>query len=472
MKDFPDHIFRGYDLRGVYGKDFDDHFVNELGKGYGTFLKQRRINKIVVGHDVRVSSPDMTRAFIDGVLETGVDVINLGMILTQMMYFAQYKYLTKGGAMITASHNPSEYNGMKLGVGFSDTMISEEIQEFKNIVKSKNFIVAENPGKEIKDDVFPSYKSYLMELFPQKLNFKVVIDGLNATPSKFLPEILRTAGCEVIEQNTELDGTFPLGTPDPTESEVLERLAEGVKEHNADIGFTYDSDGDRVGIVDKNGEMIWNDILVAIFAKDVIEYLPGAGIVYNTLCSKMVSEVIEQEKGRPIIWKTGHSFIKSKLKEERAAFGGELSGHFFFVDNFFGHDDGAYASLRLLNYLQRKNKNIDEVVSELPKYISSPEIKVGCPDNIKFKTVDETIANQLRNIDKDFTDEITIDGIRLDWDTGMIIVRASQNGPYLTVKFEAKSQDEYDELKSEIKRILEEIKVVDFASGVNLGALE
>ena len=274
----------------------------------------------------------------------------------------------------------------------------------------------------------------------------------------------------MIEQNTKPDGNFPVGTPDPTEREVQERLAQRVVQEKADLGFSYDADGDRLGIVDGEGGLIWNDTLVSLYAKDVLENLPHSKIVYNTLCSKQVDDVVRQAGGVPIMWMTGHSFIKAKVAETGAPFGGELSGHFYFVDNFYGHDDGAIASLRLLAYLSRTGKTLKQAIAELPQYISSPEIKVGCPDAIKFQIVSEKIGGEIKKLYPN-AKYVEIDGVRMDTEAEMLICRASQNGPYLTVKFEGKTQAAYDLLKQQINEILHKFPEVDFAKGVNTSAL-
>ena len=301
--------------------------------------------------------------------------------------------------------------------------------------------------------------------------FKVVVDSCAATTGIYLPDILRSVGCDVVEQNTKPDGNFPVGTPDPTEHDVQTRLAKRVVKEKADFGFSYDADGDRIGVVDGTGRLIWNDILVAIFAKDVISALPGSKIVFNTLCSKVVSDVITQSGGVPVMWKTGHSFIKAKVREERAPFGGELSGHIYFVDNFYGHDDGAIATLRLLAYLTRVGKSLAQVVDELPKYVSSPEIKVGCPDAVKFAIVSEKIGGEIKKLYPN-AKYVEIDGVRMDTENEMLIVRASQNGPYLTVKFEGKTVEVYDMLKKQVSEILRKFSEIDFSTGVNTKALE
>lgn len=462
-------IFRGYDIRGVAGEDLSEDVYYTLGRAYATFLHQRRIQEAAVGRDNRLTSESFTKAFITGLNDGGINTIDMGLSLSQIVYFSSYHYKTKGSAMVTASHNPGEYNGLKLGVGYSDTMISEEIQYMRQLVEKGEFV--EGTGTNREDDAFPAYKQDLLKHFSLGKKWKVVVDACNTTSGKFYPDILRAAGCDVIEQNTELDGNFPLGVPDPTEVEVLDRLAEGVKKAGADIGFAYDTDGDRMAVVDENGQVLWMDSIVALFAQDVLDYLPGAPIVYNTLCSRQVTEAIEKSGGTPVMWMTGHSFIKAKIKEARSPFGGELSGHIFFMDNFYGHDDGAYASLRLLQYLERTNQTLGEATSKLSIYVSSPEIKFGLADDIKFKFIDTKIREEFEQRWPD-AKYVDIDGIRMDTEQEMAIVRASQNGPYITVKFEGKTQEQYDAMKKTLKEILSKYDEIDWNSGVNTHALD
>lgn len=468
---FHDTIFRGYDIRGKVPDEINEEGAYILGRAYGTFLSQRRINQAVIVGDNRIHTEKLKKAITEGMRDSGIDVIDHGLGLVYFMYFSQYHNQSKGGVMVSASHNPKEYNGFKLAVGFSDTMVTEEILEFKKIAKKGEFVKPQKRGTYKKSEIYEAYKKDLFKRMPDKLKFKVVVDGGNCTSGKFMPEILREIGCTVIEQNTELDGNFPLGTPDPTEREYLDRLAEGVRKHKAQMGFCYDPDGDRIGVVDEDGSPIWNDNLVSIFARDLLEYIPKAKVVYNTLCSKQVTEVIKKDGGTPVMWLTGHSFIKSKLKEERALFGGELSGHFFFMDNFYGHDDCAFATLRLLNYLKRRGKTLKQVVAELPQFISSPEIKLGLPDEIKFEFIKNVIGKELKKLYPD-AEYVEIDGVRMDTKTTMAIVRASQNGPYITIKYEGKTQKEYDQLKVQLKKILKSHKEVDWSYGVNTDAFE
>lgn len=470
-KQLPDHVFRGYDLRGLVDSELEEETVLLLAKGYATMLLQRQIFDCVLGFDCRISSPKFRDVMVKGLTEAGITVYDIGMTLSQITYFAGYYFRTRGLVMITASHNPKEYNGFKFGTGFSETMLTDEIIELREIVKNGAFKKHLPEGKYIQKDITQDYIDDLFRHVGQIRKFKIVVDSCAATTGLFLPKILKRAGCEVIEQNTTPDGNFPVGTPDPTERNVQERLAKRVIEEKADLGFSYDCDGDRLGVVDQDGTLIWNDTLVSLFAKDVIENLPSSSIVYNVLCSKQVDEVIRQVGGNPIMWKTGHSFIKAKTKQERAPFGGELSGHFFFLDNFYGHDDGAIASLRLLAYLTRTQKSLKQAIAELPHYFSSPEIKVACPDDTKFSLISEKIGSDIKKLYPNAS-YVEIDGVRMDTKDEMLIIRASQNGPYLTIKFEGRTQKSYDNLKQQVGTILHAYKEIDFSKGTNTNALD
>lgn len=464
-----DNIFRGYDIRGKIPEELNAEGAYVLGRAYATWLSQRRVNEAIIVGDNRTHTEDLKTNFIKGMRDGGINVTDCGLGLVYFMYFGQYLWQIKGGVSVSASHNPKEYNGFKLAVGFSDTMVSEEIIEFKKLVKSGKFTKADKTGTLVKKDVFPAYLADLKRKFPEKFNFKIVVDCGNGTPGKFLPEILRSFGCQVIEQNTELNGNFPLGTPDPTEADYLSRLAQGVVKNKADLGVCYDPDGDRLGIVDGSGNKIWNDVLVALFAQDVLDYLPSSPIIFNVLCSKLVKDTIIKNNGKPIIWLTGHSFIKAKVKEARAPFGGELSGHFFFMDNWYGHDDAAYATLRLLSYLKRQQLSLKAAIAKLPQYVSSPEIKLGLPDKIKFEFIKTTLAPELKAWWPE-AEIVDIDGLRLDTPEQMLVVRASQNGPYITIKFEAKTQTLYDGLKLKLKKLFESHPEIDWSYGVNVDA--
>lgn len=469
VNDINPHIFRGYDIRGEVDKDLTEDVMYTLGRGYATWLSKRRIDEVPVGRDNRLSSDVFTKAFMQGLNEGGCHTVDIGLSLSQIVYFASYHFTTKAGAMITASHNPKNYNGLKLSTNYSETMVTEEIQELRQLIESGNY--SQGNGSHRVEDIFPQYQKTILKHFTLHKHWRIVVDTCNTTSGIFYPTVFKGGGCEVFEQNTLLDGNFPLGVPDPTEMEVLNRLAEGVKKYQADIGFAFDADGDRIGVVDETGRVLWMDNLVSIFAQDILDFMPGSSIIYNTLCSRQVTEAIESAGGKPIMWLTGHSFIKAKVKETKSPFGGELSGHIFFMDNFFGHDDGAFACLRLMQYLERTNQTLSQAVNKLSQYISSPEIKFGLADDIKFQFIKNTITPDFKKTwpSAQFID---IDGIRFDLPDQMAILRASQNGPYITLKFEHKTKAGYEQLKQQLKTIMKQYPEIDWSIGVNTHVLD
>lgn len=468
------YIFRGYDLRGVVDKDLTRDIVFHIGKAYGTFLKRRSILKAVVGYDNRATSQEYADALIRGLSWAGIDTTNIGLTLVGTFYWSQYYLKCKGGAYVTASHNPAEYNGFKFANDYSETLVSDGMNELRRMTEEDDIEKGEKAGRINKKDINEAYYDDIIKRLPLKKNFKVVVDASCATAGVIAPELLRQAGCEVIENNCQLDPTFPLGTPDPTELEISKRLKNKILATGADIGFSYDSDGDRIGIVDDKGTIIWNDVLVALFAIDVLNDHPGAKIMFNILCSKVVPETIDKYGGKQFIWRVGHSFLKKKNQEVKAAFIGELSGHFFFSADFYNHDDGLYTTMRLLHFLSRTSQSLSQAISALPKYISSPEIKVGCPDEIKdalIKKVGKKLRQDFPQADV-IDDERAGDGARLEMPDSMFVVRYSQNGPYLTIKFEAKTKEKYYELKRYINKLLHSYNEVDWSFGVNVSSLD
>lgn len=468
---------RGYDFRGVTNKDLNAEIAEHFGKAYGTFCKkENETNLVVVGYDSRLTSVEYKDALIKGLISTGVDVVDIGLTLSGTVYWAQYHFKTKGSVMVTASHNPKEFNGFKFSADFSESLIFEGLTHLIDLIEKEDYLIAEKPGKSDLIDIRDIYYKDIIGRMEITKKFKIVIDASMATAGAIVPDLLRLAGCEVVEKNCELDGNFPLGVADPTESIVAERLRDAVRKTKADIGFSYDADGDRIGIVDEKGTIIWNDVLVALFAIDVLYKHPGEKIMFNTLCSKVVQETIKNYGGEPFMWRTGHGFLKKKNQEVKAPFIGELSGHFFFSADFYNHDDGCYATLRLLDYLNRTNQSLSEAIASLPQYISSPEIKIFCADHKKIALMDK-ISPILR---KDFPsaevidDERAGDGLRLELDDAMFVIRYSQNGPYITIKFEAKTKARYDELKNYIHDLLKKFDEVDWDNDirVNVEALQ
>lgn len=466
-------IFRGYDLRGIANKDLNVENVEVIGRAFGTFLLRQGIKTAVVGYDCRETSPEYSKAITKGLNFVGIDTFSIGMNLVGTFYWAQYFLKSKGGVFVTASHNPAEYNGFKFANDFSETLVSEGMQTLRKMVEEDDYQKSEKPGMNKEMDIREEYFNDLIKRFQISKKFKVVVDPSNSTAGEIIPNLLRRIGCEVIEKNCEIISSFPLGTPDPTESMVAKRLSEEVLESGADLGFTYDADGDRIGIVDDKGGIIWNDVLVALFAIDVLFDHPGEKIMFNTLCSKVVQETILKYNGEPFMWRTGHSFLKKKNQEIKAPFIGELSGHFFFSGDFYNHDDGAYSTLRLLQYLSRNDLKLSEAIDQLPKYISSPEVKIGCPDDLKVELM-KKIAVKLREDFKNaavIDDERAGDGVRLDMDSSMFVIRYSQNGPYLTIKFESKDENEYNKLRIYLKGLLESYKEIDWSFGANVESL-
>jgi len=468
------NMFRGYDLRGIADKDLTPEIVEHIGKAYGTYLKRHGIFDAVIGYDCRFTSESYAEAIIKGFNSVGVNTVNIGLNLVGTFYWSQYYLKIKGGAFITASHNPSEYNGFKFMIDYSENLIDDGMQELRRMVEEDDIEQGNAIGNNEKKDVREAYFKDILEKLPLNKKFKIVVDPSHSTAGAIVPDLLRQAGCEVIEKNCDIDPSFPLGTPDPTESIIANRVKNEVLESTADIGFSYDADGDRIGIVDNQGTIIWNDVLVALFAIDVLHKHPEAIIMYNTLCSKLVKETILKYGGQPFMWRTGHGFLKKKNQEVKAAFIGELSGHFFFSADFYNHDDGIYSTMRLLHYLSRTNQTLAEALSSLPNYKSSPEIKVGCADEIKVSLM-KKVAQKLK---QDFSnaeiidDERAGDGVRLEMEDSMFVIRYSQNGPYITVKFEAQTENKYDELKDYIKKLLHSYEEMDWKYGVNVESLE
>jgi phosphomannomutase/phosphoglucomutase len=462
------YIFRGYDIRGLVGTDLSKEAYYLLGRGYATFLAERRISLCPVGRDNRATSKSYAKAFIKGLNDGGIDTIDLGLSLSQVVYFSSYYFLTKACAMVTASHNSKEFNGIKLGKGYSETLALKEIQELKQIIDSERFSIGY--GRNRSKNIFPAYLKHIESYFKLGKKWKVVLNTLNTSSGKFYPKIFRQAGCKVVHQNGWLNSNFPNGT-DPTDNNVLESLAKKVLREKADLGFAFDADGDRMAVVDENGKIHWMDIVTAIFAVDVLENIPGATIIYNNLCSRAVPDTIARLGGTPLMWKTGHSFIKAKLRETGAVLGGELSGHIFFMDNFFGHDDAAYACLRLLTFLEKHKESLSAACASIETHVGSPEIKLGVPDGLKFDLVEDKLKHDLITAwpDAKMTD---IDGVRLDTKEIMVVMRASQNGPYITVRFEGQSEKIYNETRNKINKILKQYSEIDWVDATNIYALK
>lgn len=462
-------MFRAYDLRGLVDKELNPEVAEHLGRAFGTLLKRSGITEAIVARDSRATSPAYSEAIIKGLSWAGIDVIDIGMQMVGMFYWSQYHLNRRGGVYVSASHNPPEFNGFKFANDFSETLVTEGMMELKRLVETEEYDQGEQPGNVRQEDIRPAYFADLIKRLPISKKLRVVVDPSCTTAGEIAPALLKQAGCEVIEHNTTVDPGFPMGVADPTEKAVMERVRQEVLDAKADVGFTYDADGDRIGIVDNEGSIIWNDVLVAIFATDVLRAHPGSKIMFNTFCSKAVTETIEAQGGVPFMWRTGHSFLKKKNQEVKAAFIGELSGHFFFSADFYNHDDGLYSTMRLLHYLSETNQTLAQALVAIPHYVSSPEIKLACPDDKKVALV-EKLVPILR---KDYPDAEVIDdqragdGVRLELPDGMFVVRYSQNGPYLGIKLESKTEEGYEKLRAYLSDLLHQFPEVEWDNSIS-----
>jgi phosphomannomutase/phosphoglucomutase len=443
-------IFRQYDIRGIVDQDLTQETVEILGKGIGTYFRQHDRSNVAVGMDCRLSSPSFFESLSKGLRSTGCHVIELGTIPTPLLYFAIYYKKIDAGVMITGSHNPPEYNGFKLMSG-EETLYGPDIQDIYRIIESGTFI-QDKPGLKTKQDIVPEYSDYVVNNIDLGKRLKVVVDAGNGTGGVVAVPIFKRLGCDVIDLFCEMDGHFPNHHPDPTLPEALETLIKEVKQSGADAGIAYDGDADRIGVIDDQGNIIWGDQLMILFARDVLPSNPGAPIISEVKATKLLYDEIERLGGRPIMWKTGHSFIKKKIKQEKALLAGEMSGHIFFADRYFGFDDAIYSSARLLELLSRSETRLSAMLSDLPPTFHTPEIRIYASEAVKFKIVDavkKELAKKYPIVD--------IDGVRAKYPNGWGLVRASNTQETLVLRFEADTQKDLQAIQNEIENIVENI---------------
>jgi len=425
-------IFREYDIRGIYGKDLTEDIAEDIGKAFGTMMRRSGGKLISLGYDVRLSTPALKSALLSGLLSCGLDVVDIGECPTPVLYFSLFKLQVDGGVMITASHNPGEFNGFKLCIG-KTTIFGDDIQKIKTMIDQKDFDLSEEQGRLTDEDHFLDvYSDYFFEQFGVFEKKKVVIDCGNGAAALNAPEIFERLGCEVIPLFCEADGTFPNHHPDPTVEKNLIDLISAVKREKADLGIAFDGDGDRIGAVDENGAIIWGDRLTLLFATDILKDHPGATIISEVKASQILYDEVARLGGRGIMWKTGHSLIKAKMKESGALLAGEMSGHIFFADRYFGYDDATYAACRLIEILIKGKKPLSEHFINLPKSCTTPEIRIDCPDDIKFE-----IAEKCRDFFSQHFKVIDIDGVRILLEDGWGLIRASNTQAALVLRFEA-----------------------------------
>lgn len=444
-------IFREYDIRGTVERDLTDDVVKDIGRAFATYMQERCKRKASVGRDGRLSSEHLKNLIVEGMTESGIDVIDLGQCPTPLFYFSLFNMDVEGGIMITGSHNPPEFNGFKVAFG-KTTLFGEEIQDIRRIIEAERFIKGKGIFREY-GNIVEDYYNYLRKNIKISKSFKIVVDAGNGVAGVVAVPIMREMGQDVIDLFCDVDGHFPNHFPDPTVEKNVVMLRETVLKNKADIGIGYDGDGDRIGVVDNEGNIIWGDYLMIIFARDIFKERPGAYFVSEVKCSKNLYDDIEKHGGRAVMWKAGHSLIKQKMKELNAVLGGEMSGHMFFADRFFGYDDAIYASLRLIEIMEKDGRPVSEFLKDLPRLYSTPEIRIECPDSIKFHVV-----KKLTDYYRERYNIIDIDGVRVLLDDGWGLVRASNTQPVLVLRFEAETEEALERIKKmvtdDLKRIM------------------
>jgi phosphomannomutase/phosphoglucomutase len=448
--DINPNIFREYDVRGIVGRDLTPEVVETLGKGYGTYVARKGVGAVSVGYDARLSSPAFSEALTLGITSTGVDVIQIGMVATPTLYFSLFCLDVGGGVMITGSHNPPDYNGFKLGLGRT-TIYGDEIQEVLRVIRSGRF--ERGKGQVRQQDVGPAYVDEVVRrVGPLARPLTIVADAGNGVGGLFGPEMLRRLGAEVIELYCEPDGAFPNHHPDPTLPEALEDLIHTVQERGASFGVGWDGDADRIGVVDVEGRIVWGDQLMMLLSREVLARHPGAPILFEVKCSQGLVEEVARLGGEPVMYKTGHSLIKAKMKEIHAPLAGEMSGHIFVADEWYGFDDALYSTCRFARLLAAQDKTLSELVDELPAYYATPETRVDCPEERQFDIVAEMSAYF-----KGREEVIDIDGVRVQFEGGWGLIRASNTQPVLVLRFEARTPERLEEIVGIVLNKLREI---------------
>ncbi|MDX9745236.1 MAG: phosphomannomutase/phosphoglucomutase [Syntrophales bacterium] len=425
-------VFREYDIRGMVDTDLTPEFVLRLGRAIGTCARDGAVQTLALGRDCRLSSENLHETLKRGLNLAGVDVLDIGLCTTPMLYFAIRHLRTGGGVMITGSHNPPDFNGFKICIG-PDTIYGDAIQHLYEVMVKGAF--AAGTGGSTRTDIAEAYGDYLFRNVEIKNPPSIALDGGNGTGGLFALPLLRRFGCRVMDIHCDPDGRFPNHFPDPTVPENLKDLIRLVKEKKADLGIGYDGDADRIGVVTDRGDILWGDELLILFSRFVLEAHPGATVIGDVKCSQKLYDDIAARGGRPIMWKAGHSLIKEKMKTEGALLAGEMSGHVFFADRYFGYDDATYATLRLLEILSRTGAKLSEMLDDLPRTFSTPEIRVNCPDAVKFRVVEAVKA--------DFGEKYavnTIDGLRITFPDGWGLLRPSNTQPVVVLRFESETE--------------------------------
>lgn len=463
---FNDKIFREYDIRGVVGIDLNEDFAFSLGKAFGAFL--RRVNPDAkwasVGKDARVSSEILAGHVMNGIVSTGMNAYDIGLCPTPLQYFSLYHLNLDGGIMVTGSHNPPEYNGFKLSIG-KETIFGEKIQDIKRIIQKSAWRKSSGHGCVKQYDILAAYNDFMLNRFSylsgrDYRRLKVVIDAGNGTAGIVAPGILEAMGCEVIPLYCEPDGRFPNHHPDPTVIEYIQDLIRITKDGHADIGIGYDGDADRIGIVDSSGNIVWGDQIMIILSRDILKRRPGAVIIGDVKCSQMMFDDIERQGGTPVMWKTGHSLVKDKMRKEKALLAGEFSGHIFIADDYFGYDDAIYTTFRLIEIMKTSGLGINQLLSDIPHMFYTPEIRLDCPDDQKRAVVEKLVKKCKEyavsgNCPVPIKKIFDIDGARVVFEKGWGLVRSSNTQPVIVMRFEAQDEQSLNLYRSFLENEVE-----------------
>ena len=441
-------IFREYDIRGLADRDFDAEFARQLGQTFGTLAKEAGKKRVSVGRDCRLTSDKYAEAAVVGIRSTGLHVVDIGVVPTPLLYFSLFRWQLDGGIQITGSHNPADYNGFKVCLG-TDSLHGEQIQDLRRRLEAAKF--STGAGTVEQRPIGGEYQVYVAEnigTLPRRV--RVVVDAGNGTAGPVAPPLFRQLGAEVSELFCTMDGRFPNHHPDPTVAENMQALIDAVHEQKAELGIAFDGDADRIGVVDRHGRIIWGDELLVLYARDVLARNPGATIVSEVKCSQRLFDDVTRHGGRAIMWKAGHSLIKAKMRETGAQLAGEMSGHIFFKERYFGYDDAIYAGARLLEVLARSGKTVDQLLADLPPSHTTPEIRVDCPDEVKFK-VTARVRDRFRSEGRDIID---VDGVRVRFAKGWGLLRASNTQPVLVLRFEAQTPEQLKEYQRTVEEAL------------------
>jgi len=448
------HIFREYDIRGLVDKDLTVEVVELLGKGLGTVVRRQGGRSIVVGRDCRESSTRFRDALCRGLTSTGLNVLDVGVVPTPLTYFAANTLPVDGLAMITGSHNPPEYNGFKIGAG-KTTFHGHEIQALRKLIEARDFETTTLPGTVSPYDIITPYNHFVRQTVKVgRKGMKIVIDAGNGTGGAIAVPLFESMGFDVVPLFCEMDATFPNHHPDPTVVENMQDLIAAVKREKAEVGIAYDGDSDRIGVVDDQGNILWGDQIMILFSRYVLKDSPGAAIVGEVKCSYTLYDDIAKKGGKPVMWKAGHSLIKAKMKEEHAELAGEMSGHIFFKNRYFGFDDAVYSSARLLEILTHEKQKLSELLADVPKTFASPELRVDTVEEKKFEIV-KRATEWLRQAGHALVD---VDGVRVTFPDGWGLIRASNTQPILVLRFEAKTPERLEEIRQLIEGTVEKMQ--------------